>query len=75
MLSFDIDDTLEREARRLFDQLGMDFETGISLFLEKSVQEGNVSFLDVNLLAREAALSGQGKVVKNPKVLLDYLVE
>lgn len=77
-ISVRIDDNLKEEAIKVYDDLGMDMTTAITVFLKQSVREQRMPFQPgaepiANILAREQALSGQGRTFDSVEELMKEL--
>lgn len=77
-ISVRIDDNLKEEANKVYDDLGMDMTTAITIFLKQTVREQRLPFQPgaepvADILAREEALSGQGRTFDSVEDLMKEL--
>lgn len=78
-ISIRIDDDVKDQAKKLYDELGLDMSTAITLFLKQSIREQSLPFsvkLDSreNIQARHDALTGENlHSVNSVKDLMEEL--
>lgn len=74
-LNISIEPELKKEASNLFNELGLDFSSAITLFLKQAVREQSIPFeITMSVPNKEtlAALAEYEEMKKNPKKYKRY---
>ncbi len=79
-ISFRTDPTTKKDARELFESLGMDLSTAINVFLKQAIRENGIPFKvsqesPASIQARQQADSREGKSFSSVDDLMKDLLD